>query len=166
MRALPPHVAKRDSIYRNPGRGRRIKLMENPASNGTSKHYLGKMVEEMEARLWLRRDCDLMVRIMFPAKGVKKVVILNGRLIDISEGGALAIIPYEQVPTYFYIILGKFQYNIGCVARKVEREYVHLEFIKTQNTNMINYLSRLDRRFDTMNELKFDFRTFQKIRQT
>jgi len=139
--------------------------MENPALNGTPKHYLGKLVEEIEARRWLRRDCDLMVRVMFPAKGVKQVVILNARLIDISEGGTLAIIPYEQVPTHFYIIIGKFQYNIGCVARKVDREYVHVEFIKTQNTRLINYLSRLERRFDSMNELKYDFRTFEKIRQ-
>lgn len=139
--------------------------MEGAVPSSTPKHYLGKLVEEIEARAWLRRDCDLMVRVMFPAKGVKKVAILNGRLIDLSEGGALAIIPYEYVPTHFYIVIGKFQYNIGCVVRKFNREYVHVEFIKVQNTGMINYLSRIDNRFATLQELKYDFRIFQKIKE-
>jgi Ni,Fe-hydrogenase maturation factor len=138
--------------------------MDSSGTAASSSHYLSKIVEQNEARRWLRRDCSLMVRVMFPAQGVRKVAILNARLMDISEGGALAVVPYENIPKHFYMVIGKFQYNIGCVARNIRKEFVHIEFIRIQNTNLINFLSRIDNKFDTLNELKYDFTLFQRIK--
>ena len=136
--------------------------MSDLGTGGPAKNYLSRMGERQDERRWLRRECNIMVRVMFPFIGIRKVAVLNARLLDISEGGALAVIPYKDVPKYFYIVIGKFQYNIGCVAKLIRNEFVHTEFIKIQNTNLINYLSRFDNKYETLSQLKYDFAIFKK----
>jgi hypothetical protein len=138
--------------------------MSDLGAGAATKNYLSRIGEKQDERRWMRRECNIMVRVMFPSKGVRKVTILNARILDISEGGALAIIPYENVPKHFYIAIGKFQHNIGCVAKLIKKENVHIEFIKVQNGNLINYLSRFDNKFETLQELKYDFTLFEKIK--
>jgi hypothetical protein len=50
-------------------------------------------------------------------------------ILNVSQGGAL-ISTSSEIPEHFYIVIGDFEYAIGCAVRRREGSLLAVEFIK------------------------------------
>ena len=123
----------------------------NPPMKG---NYLSRLSREQEKRKWERRRCNFMVRAMFTKDGLKNISVLKAAIQDISEGGALAIMPYDDVPRFFYMVIGQNQLRIGCSVIYVKKPMVRIEFMQPQNSALIDFLASTSRSGDTLNFMK------------
>ena len=117
-------------------------------------NYLSRLSRQKENRRWDRRKCNFMVRIMYTKDGLKNISVLRAAVQDISEGGALAIMPYDEVPKFFYMIIGKYQLQIGCSVVSHKKPIVRIEFLQDQDSALIDFLASTARATDTLNFMK------------
>ena len=117
-------------------------------------NYLSRLSGTQEKREWGRRKCNFMVRAMFTKDGLKNISVLKAAIQDISEGGALAIMPYDEVPRFFYMVIGQNQLRIGCSVVSHKKPMVRVEFIHPQDSALIDFLASTERSTDTLNFMK------------
>lgn len=117
-------------------------------------NYLSRLSRQKENRRWDRRKCNFMVRIMYTKDGLKNISILKAAVQNISEGGALAIMPYDEVPKFFYMVIGKYQLQIGCSVVSHKKPIVRIEFIQEQDSALIDFLASTSRATDSLNFMK------------
>ena len=117
-------------------------------------NYLSRLSGTQEKRQWERRRCNFMVRAMFTKDGLKNISVLKAAVQDISEGGALAIMPYDEVPRFFYMVIGQNQLRIGCSVVSYKKPMVRIEFMQPQDPALIDFLASTTRAGDTLNFMK------------
>lgn len=117
-------------------------------------NYLSRLSRQKENRRWDRRKCNFLVRVMYTKDGLKNISVLRAGVQDISEGGALAIMPYDEVPKFFYMIIGKYQLQIGCSVVSHKKPIVRIEFLQDQDSALIDFLASTARATDTLNFMK------------
>ncbi len=101
-----------------------------------NRHFLTK-VAPVDARAHRRFKCKATVRLAFK-KAIKQPISLSRALIlEVSQGGALISISNEP-PDHFYIVIGNFEYSIGCAVTRREGRLVAVEFIKEQPRRIVD----------------------------
>ncbi|MDP2119572.1 MAG: hypothetical protein Q8K28_06685 [Hoeflea sp.] len=124
---------------------------------GTAKtppNYLTKLAREEEMRRWERRNCAVLVNILFPLKGIRQISKAQLRVLNISEGGLMATSRRLDIPDFFYISIGKAQYHIGCVVIFRENGVIRASFLKEQPTVFINVFASLMDPFALLAEIR------------
>lgn len=112
-------------------------LSGKPRSN-----YLSRVPEER--RKWPRRQTSLVVRVVFPARGVRRLRSVQATLVNLSEGGAALISRrLEEIPEHFYIVFGKLEILLTCGRIKISNDVMHVRFAKDQPTAFIDMLAEI-----------------------
>lgn len=71
------------------------------------------------------------------------MVSLRAVVVDISQGGAKIRIVSNDIPEYFYLVIGMFEYAIGCVVQRKEGSEYAVEFIKEQPLKLVEAFALL-----------------------
>ena len=151
----PPLCAFRVSAFAVGGWG-------NRGTRGVKKHYLNRVPTREERRKWYRRPTDLLVRLLYMAQGIRQTEVRISRIVDLSEGGAkIEAGPSMAIPDHFYIILGEFDFFVGCVVVGRTDGFLHVSFLAEAPTRLINRLSRLTNPEATLERLGPDFDEFK-----
>lgn len=126
------------------------------------RHYLNRLLESDERRKYYRRPTDLLVRVLFLGQGIRQIATRTCRMLDMSEGGAkIEVGPRSSIPDHFYIVLGEFDFFIGCSVVERETVYLHVSFLTTVSGRFVNKLSRLTPPEATLEALGSEFAEFQ-----
>lgn len=106
-----------------------------------NRHYLTKIAPE-DARAHQRFKCKAAVRLAYK-KGVKQPISSCRAVIwEVSQGGAI-ISTSSEIPEHFYIVIGNFEYSIGCAVKRRERDLLAVEFIKEQPRRIVEAFALL-----------------------
>lgn len=95
-----------------------------------------------------------MVRLVYTAKGIRRLNAVKATVIDISEGGARINTGFSAIPDHFYIVLGNFEYFIGVSVVNRSESQLNIEFLKEQKTQLV----------DTLISVKFPMSTIQDVK--
>ncbi len=120
----------------------------------TRPNYLTKLSQEQEERRWERRDCAVLVNIVFALKGIRQLSKAQLRVLNISEGGLMATSRRLDIPDFFYISIGKAQYHIACVVLSREEGIIHARFLKEQPTVFIKVFASLTDAFALLEQIR------------
>lgn len=123
-----------------------VKDIDIPDEGGGKKNYLTRLAGEN--RRFVRRECNLCLGFLTTQKGVRGVTVGKIWLHNISEGGALASTSRWKVPDHFYLYLGEFQYLIGCSVVARQGDVMRVQFIKEQDSELIDIFSRITDPFE------------------
>lgn len=103
-------------------------------------NYLSRLPEER--RKWPRRQSNLVVRVVFMAHGVRRLVGVQARVVNLSEGGAALISSrLDLIPEHFYIALGKLEILLVCSRMLISNDVMRVRFAKDQPTAFIDALA-------------------------
>lgn len=105
------------------------------------KHYLSK-VAQRDAIAHQRFKCKAAVRLVYKTAIKQPISSCRAVLVEISQGGALLNISSEM-PEYFYIVVGNFEYAIGCAMVRREGSILAVEFIKEQPRRIVEAFALL-----------------------
>ena len=130
--------------------------MSETEPNSKQVNYLTRMARKGSARNWPRRDCELCVGLLCTRQGLRALQTGKIWLHNVSEGGALASTRMTDLPRYFYIYFGDYQYFIGCAVVAREAEMLHLKFIREQPTEFIDILSRITDAFEFRGRVRME----------
>ena len=106
-------------------------------------NYLWKAASANEDRKHHRFKCNAVVRVVFKRSVAHPIVSLRAVIVNISQGGARLRIPTKDVPDYFYLVVGQFEYGIGCVMVRMEGGEFAVEFIKEQPRRIVEAFALL-----------------------
>jgi hypothetical protein len=106
-----------------------------------SRHYLTK-VAPLDARAHERFKCKAAVRLALKKTVKQPISFCRAVILEVSQGGAL-ISTSTEVPEHFYIIIGNFEYSIGCAVRGREGSVLAVEFIKEQPRRIVEAFALL-----------------------
>ncbi len=85
---------------------------------------------DKERRRWERHPFSIVVRLIFPKRGIKAIKEITTRLIDISEGGAsISASGLSIIPDYFYVEFAGV--NLGLISSFVVKrteKAIHCRF--------------------------------------
>jgi hypothetical protein len=107
-----------------------------------TKNYLWQAAGK-ERRVHQRFKCQAVVRLVYKPSTQKPLVSLRAVVVDISRGGARLRVAAKEVPDHFYIVLGQFEYAIGCVKVRTVVDEISVEFIKEQPLRLIEAFALL-----------------------
>lgn len=116
--------------------------------------YLSKLAASPERRRWPRRNCHFMVRLVYTAKGIRRLNAVKATIVDISEGGARINTGFSAIPDHFYIVLGNFEYFMGVSVVNRSKSQLNIEFLKEQKTQLIDTLSSVEFPMSTIQDIK------------
>ncbi|WP_099866778.1 PilZ domain-containing protein [Pararhizobium haloflavum] len=134
-----------------------------PPETPRKRHYLTRVPADGDRRKYYRRPTDLLVRILFLGQGIRQIATRTCRMIDISEGGAkIEVGPSSTIPDHFYLVLGEFDFFIGCSVVERQTIYLHTRFLADCSASFINKLSRLAPPDATLEKLGTEFEPFKK----
>jgi|GEM_PF-7101277 len=106
-----------------------------------NRHFLTR-VASVDAEAHRRFKCKAAVRLAYK-KAIKQPISLSRALIlEISQSGAL-ISTSTEPPEHFYIVIGNFEYSIGCAVTRGEGKLVAVEFIKEQPRRIVEAFALL-----------------------
>ncbi len=108
-----------------------------------NKNYLWKAVSGAERRSYERFKCNAVVHLVYRRVSQKMSQSSRAVLIDISQGGCRMRVTIPELPDYFYIVIGKFDYAIGCVTIRREGQEYAVEFIKEQPLRLVEAFALL-----------------------
>lgn len=128
--------------------------MSAPTLNKYPKNYLSKIAAEQDNRKWERRNCAVLVNIVFALKGIRRISKAQLRVLNISEGGLMATSRRLDIPDHFYISIGNSQYHIGCAVVSRENDALHVRFLREQPTVFINIFASLLDPFALLEEIR------------
>ncbi|MBC7281992.1 hypothetical protein [Hoeflea sp.] len=117
-------------------------------------NYLTKFAMEQENRQWERRECAVLVNIVFALRGIRRISNAQLRVLNISEGGLMATSRRLDIPDHFHISIGKAQYHIGCGVVARHNGGLHVRFIREQPTVFINVFASLLDPFALLEEIR------------
>lgn len=128
--------------------------MSDDASPLLKRTYLSKFASEPERRRWPRRTCHFMVRLVYTAKGIRRLCAVKATIVDISEGGARINTGLPTIPDHFYVVLGNYDYFIGSSVVNRSDAQLNIEFLKEQKTALIEALSAVKFPLSTIQDIK------------
>ncbi|PWW02129.1 hypothetical protein DFR52_102797 [Hoeflea marina] len=128
--------------------------MPSSATIAAPGNYLTKLAFEQESRKWQRRECAVLLNIVFPRKGLRKLATGQLRVLNISEGGLMATSRLTEFPDHFYVVIGEAQYYIGCSLVHRESDILHIRFIAEQPTVFINVVASLTDPFALLEKIR------------
>jgi hypothetical protein len=106
-----------------------------------NRHFLTR-VALVDARAHRRFKCEAAVRLAYK-KAIKQPISLSRAIIlEISQGGAL-ISTSTEPPEHFYIVIGDFEFSIGCAVTRRQGKLVAVEFIKEQPHRIVEAFALL-----------------------
>lgn len=106
-----------------------------------NRHFLTK-IAPVDARRHRRFKCKAAVRLAYK-KAIKQPTSLSRAVIlEVSQGGAL-LSSSTEVPEHFYIVIGNFEYSIGCAVKRREGCLLAVEFIKEQPRRLVEAFALL-----------------------
>jgi hypothetical protein len=106
-----------------------------------NRHYLTK-VAPVDARAHERFKCKAAVRLAFKKSAKQPISSCRAVILQISQGGAL-VSTSTEMPEYFYIVIGNFDYSIGCAVTRREGNLLAVEFIKEQPRRIVEAFALL-----------------------
>lgn len=106
-----------------------------------NRHYLTK-VTPADARAHQRFKCKAAVRLIYKKAVKQPISSCRAVMLEVSQGGAL-IGASTDVPEHFYIVIGNFEYSIGCAVRRREGSVLAVEFIKEQPLRIVEAFALL-----------------------
>lgn len=105
------------------------------------KHYLSK-VASTDPRAHQRFKCKASVRLAYKNAVKQPISSCRAVIVEVSQGGAL-ISTSTEMPEYFYIVIGNFEYSIGCAVTRREGTLLAVEFIKEQPRRIVEAFALL-----------------------
>ncbi|MDO9417248.1 hypothetical protein [Pararhizobium sp.] len=106
-----------------------------------NRHYLTK-VTPADARAHKRFKCKAAVRLVYKKTVKQPISSCRAVILEVSQGGAL-IGTSADVPEHFYIVIGNFEYSIGCAVKRREGSVLAVEFIKEQPGRIVEAFALL-----------------------
>lgn len=108
-----------------------------------------------DRRKFIRREIDLLVRLLFPTAGLRNVLEANVRLKDISEGGAMMNVgSLTNVPDFFYLQFGNDKSEmIGCYVAGRAPGLIRAQFCNEMTTAALNQIVERSNSAALINEL-------------
>lgn len=106
-----------------------------------NRHYLTK-VAPVEARAHQRFKCKAAVRLVYKKTVKQPISSCRAVILEVSQGGA-QISTSTEMPEHFYIVIGNFEYSIGCAVRRREGGLLAVEFIKEQPRRIVEAFALL-----------------------
>ena len=107
------------------------------------KNYLWKAASEMERRSHKRFKCNALVHLVYRPVAQRTSQVIRAVIVDISQGGCRLRVAIPELPDFFYLVIGKFEYAIGCAALRREGEEYAVEFIKEQPQRLVEAFAML-----------------------
>ncbi len=117
-------------------------------------NYLSRMGRGEEKRRWERRECNIIVGIMYTGKGLRQLCKAQIRLENISEGGALASTKKPGTPDHFNMFFGEYQYYVGCSVVNRMNGRIALKFTPEQPTEFVNIIGRISDPFEFLQKIR------------
>ncbi len=118
-------------------------------------NYLSRIAPKYERRRFERRKCNFLVRILFTTKGTRNIAQYVALAQDISEVGIrLYSEQTKDIPKHFYIFIGKYQHGVGCIVVGREKDILRCEFIKEEQTKIVDFLAKVTNPNQTLGLLK------------
>jgi hypothetical protein len=108
-----------------------------------NKNYLWKAASERERRSHKRFKCNALVHLVYRRVTQKTSQSARAVVVQISQGGCRIRVAIPELPDYFYLVIGKFEYAIGCAALRREGEEYSIEFIKEQPQRLVEAFAML-----------------------
>lgn len=107
------------------------------------KNYLSKVPAAPDSRANKRFKCKAVVRLVYKQSVKRPLAACRAVIVDISQAGAVVSGTFTDVPDYFYIVIGNFEYAIGCVVVRKEKNHMAVEFIKEQPRRLVEAFALL-----------------------
>ncbi|MCY0146193.1 hypothetical protein OEG84_00275 [Hoeflea sp. G2-23] len=127
--------------------------IQNAAQKNAS-NYLTRMALEQQDRKWERRDCNVLINILFMLKGVRQIDKAQLRVFNISEGGLLATSRRRDIPDHFYISIGDKQLRIACAVVARKDDMLHIRFLNDLPTVFVDVVASLQDPFALLEEIR------------
>lgn len=108
-----------------------------------NKNYLWKVASERERRSHKRFKCNALVHLVYRRALQKTSQSVRAVIVQISQGGCRIRVAIPELPDYFYLVIGKFDYAMGCAVLRREGEEYAVEFIKEQPQRLIEAFAML-----------------------
>ena len=108
-----------------------------------NKHYLSKLTNDHDRRASQRYRCKAVIRLLYKHSARRPIASCRAVMVDISQAGALLATTLSDVPDSFYIVIGNFEYSIGCVVVRKDGGKMAVEFIKEQPRRLIEAFAML-----------------------
>jgi|EndMetStandDraft_5_1072996.scaffolds.fasta_scaffold35511_6 hypothetical protein len=106
-----------------------------------NRHYLTK-IAPVDARKHKRFKCKAAVRLAYKKTLKQPISSCRAVMLEVSQGGALISVSAE-IPEHFYIVIGNFEYSIGCAVKRREESLLAVEFIKEQPRRIVEAFALL-----------------------
>jgi hypothetical protein len=108
-----------------------------------NKNYLWKAASERERRSHKRFKCNALVHLVYRRALQKTSQSVRAVIVQISQGGCRIRVAIPELPDYFYLVIGKFDYAMGCAVLRREGEEYAVEFIKEQPQRLVEAFAML-----------------------
>lgn len=105
------------------------------------RHFLSK-VASREARAHQRFNCKAVVWLVYKQTMKQPISSCRAVILNISQGGAL-ISTSSEIPEHFYIVIGNFEYAVGCAVTRREGSLLAVQFIKEQPRRIVEAFALL-----------------------
>ncbi|MBB4064156.1 PilZ domain-containing protein [Gellertiella hungarica] len=130
-------------------------MKEEGSNTSQVGNYLSRIRPQYERRRFERRKCNFMARVLFTAKGTREITQYIVLTQDISEVGVRLHTEFvKDIPKHFYLFVGKYQHGIGCIVVGREKDILRCEFIKEEQTKLVDFLARVSNPNQTLGLLK------------
>lgn len=117
--------------------------------------YLSRLYMPPHEEDYRYRNVNLVVRIVFPAKAIKSLTVLQARIVKLSEFGAvIQSSNLRKIPDHFYICVGNFEIFLTCAQLRANKDNLVVRFSKVEESSFIDALSLIPFPLDTMHKLK------------
>lgn len=108
-----------------------------------NKNYLWKAASETESRAHRRFKCNAIVHLVYRHITQRTNQSSRAVITEISRGGCRVRVANPDLPDHFYLVIGQFEYAIGCAALRREGAEYAVEFIKEQPQRLVEAFAML-----------------------
>lgn len=115
-------------------------------------NYLSR-IRQYDRRNWPRREVELLCRVVFTRKYIRRHQVRMCLTVDISEGGARIRVREDDMPDEFYLSVGAHELIIPCVVAARVNGGLGLAFMRELPTPLVDSLSRITQPYMTAEEL-------------
>lgn len=119
------------------------------------RHYLARLYDVNNEEPSRVRSVNLVARALYPARGVKRLSVVQARIVGISESGAiLQSSKIELIPDHFYLCLGHFEIFLTCAKLRSGKDGIFVRFSEFQDQSFVDSLCLIDFPLDTMHKMR------------
>ncbi|WP_454850541.1 hypothetical protein [Rhizobium binxianense] len=126
-------------------------MLESPRQ----RHYLAQFYSGSDDAPSQYSKVNLVVRALYPARGMKSLHGLQVRIVSINEGGAiLQSNNINYLPDHFYLSLGMQEIVLTCAKIRMDNTSMVVAFSKREDSAFIEALKRISFPLSTLRRLK------------